>query len=246
MERSTISRADGDVGRTVRRWLAAVGLGSLVVAAVLVGVSRSPLLRVRDVRVVGTSHTPPHRVERLAEVPVGEPILWLDESSIRERVLRDPWIADVRIDLELPSRVTLHVSERSPIATLEVAGWPVLVAEDGTVLGPGPTRGLPRIVLPAGPVTRREPRPELGTLTRLLATLDPAVRAQVRQLEVEDGGELGLRLDGRILVRLGAAREVQAKARALRAVLSWAAEQGVRPGVVNVIAPTVPTLTIAD
>lgn len=246
MEPSTISRADTDLRHMVRRWLTVVGLGSLVVAAVLLGVSRSPLLQVRDVRVVGTARVAPHRVERLAELSVGEPILWLDHAAIRERILREPWIADVGIEVELPSRVILRVSERSPIAAVELARRPLLLAADGTILGPGRTRGLPLIVLPEGPLRRMGAVPDLRTLTRLLESLDPAVRGEVRRLEVGDGGALGLRLRGGILVRWGTPHEMGAKARALEDVLAWAATQGLRLRVVNVAAPTAPTVIASE
>ncbi len=228
--------------RALRRWLVAVALASVLLAALLVAASRSPLLSVREIRVEGVSHGSTARIARLSGLSEEDRILWLDRAEIRARILQDPWVADVEIEVDLPWTVILRVRERSVVGTIRVEGRSILVGEDGTILGPGRRRGAAEIVLPAGPASRLGSAPELRAVARALAAMDPATRGRVRRVVVGEAGGLELVLADGARVRYGAPRDVETKARVLAELLAWVESQGIHPREINVVAPSAPAV----
>jgi hypothetical protein len=110
-------------------------------------------------------------------------------------------------------------------------------------------------VLPDAPVVGLpEVRASVGELSddvrtgaaRAVAALDPAVRARVSAVVAQPSGSLVMDLRGPLTVRYGSAGDDAAKAAALRAVLSWAADQSVTLRDVDLSVPGAPSATLAD
>jgi cell division protein FtsQ len=102
----------------------AVKLSILAVAAAgCVFVLRNPpsFLRVKEIVVMSPlRHLNEFDLIRLSEVKKGDNILTLRLGEVRERVLRYPWVKDVRLSKRFPARLFLWVDEEEPAALLEM------------------------------------------------------------------------------------------------------------------------------
>lgn len=233
------------------RWLAAIGVGSVVLAAAVLALAHSPLFRVREVRIEGLTRGSPARIERLAAVSERDGVLWLDTDAVRERVERDPWVARAEIDIDLPSTVIVRITERSPVATVNLRSGPVLVDAHGAVIVPGAGRGLPEIVVAPNRIGRlvgrgAPPTPVLlRAVARTLAMLPQEVLAEVTRARAATGSGLELLLRDGVHVEYGAPRALAAKAEVLTQVLAWSERTGARVRAINVVAPSAPAVTLA-
>lgn len=91
---------------------------------------------VREVYVADRGETP--RVELLDALGtrVGDPILFFDADTARERLLRIGWIEDARVERRLPDRIVVVLKERQPIAIWQHQRKFLLVDRQGAVIGP--------------------------------------------------------------------------------------------------------------
>lgn len=234
---------------------AVVSLGGVAAA-----LSRSPLLDVDHVRVLGAERTAPAAVVRaggLADQPL---MVSVDTGAVSRRVEALPWVLDARAERRWPGTVRIEVTEREPAAVVPVDGgrrW-ALVDATGQVLAVEGERppGLPAlggVSVPGPPGRRLGPaaRAALQVVTSLPATL----AARVADVAATPTGvELALTGPGAV-VRLGEATELPAKLAALTALLARDGGPGMRgdpvPGggvfadvaVIDVRVPSAPVLT---
>lgn len=225
------------------RWAGlALGLGLVCWAAWWA--TNSSLFDLRSVSVEGAVHLSRTEVLRQAGLEGGTNVLWTQPGAVERRLERNPWILQARVTRALPSSMTIAVRERAPVAV--VGGpTPVLVAGDGTVLGP--VRGSWRLPtlraegLAVGAAGRLPASPALA----VARVLPPELRATVEAIWVRDGGRVTLILRDGTEVLLGTAEELDEKAASLQAVLAWARREGVRPRRVDVRVPSAPALAPA-
>ena len=223
-----------------------LGLASAVALGVAgFAVSRSSVFDARAVEVAGVEHLSRAEVIDLAGVSTDTNVVWLDEATIERRLESHPWIAAADIHAALPGTIQIRVLERSPVAIAVDGGRRLLVAGDGTVLGPATTdERLPSIELPAAGSVEG-PRSSLGGAARALGAMDAELRARVRQVTVGIDGTLEVWLRDGIRVRFGSPTEMVPKALALHQVLRWAEAEGERLRSVSVVAPGAPAVALA-
>lgn len=224
---------------------AAVAAACVVLLGSAVAATRTDLFRVRGIAVEGGVHREEARIVRLSGVTARDNALWLDESGVEARLLRDPWIARADVDVDLPWTVSITVTERSPIATTQRGPERALVAGDGTILGPGHASGLPVIDAPPSWVDPAG-TDQIADAARALAALGDDLRSKVRRVLV--GGPRGLELvltDG-LRVTFGAPRAHATKARVLREVLMWIEDADGRFRAIDVSAPSAPAVVPGD
>jgi len=152
--------------------LAVVALGGLVV-----GLVYSPLLRVRNVIVVGDVHTPRAQLLESAGLSAPGRVPMVDAGSTAElrAVEALPWVARASLEKRWPWTVVLSVTERRPAALVaDVRGQAVLDAT-GRVLEVGsPPSGAGPLPVIAGVVASTPGSaawPTGGTSRRVLAEL---------------------------------------------------------------------------
>jgi cell division protein FtsQ len=223
-----------------------VGASLFVTGVAVFAVSRSPLFALRHVEVRGESHRSAADVLALAAIPQAANVLWLDTSTVADRLASDPWIARASVTRSLPWTLEIAVEERRPIAVVNEAGAAALVAADGTRLGPARRRAaLPRIELPpAAPATVGPPGE--GGAVRALAAMPRWVRERVGTVDVAVGGTLTVVLRGGAYVDLGPAVDLERKSRALGRLLAWERTSGSNLVEVSLVAPTAPAVRLAD
>ena len=222
---------------------------SVAVAAVVagsVGATRSPLLDVDRVEVVGARHTAHREVvaaSGLADHPL---MLDVDPGEVARAVETLPWVRRATAERSWPGTVRIEITERVPAAAVatDQGGW-ARVDHTGRVLAleQGRPADLPVIVDLTAPSRPGQSlvRTATGAL-RVAASLPPELRARVAELLPRPDGDvdLGLRPPGGT-VRLGPPTRLDAKLAAAAAVLTRADVS--RLDVVDVRVPTSPVLT---
>lgn len=81
------------------------------------------------IHVLGASHYSEAEILQLADIGVGQPLLWVTTWRLA-RLENDPWIQDVRVTRQLPGTLYVEVKERRALLVKGASG----LAEDGTVL----------------------------------------------------------------------------------------------------------------
>ena len=121
-----------------RRWLAwrplvAVVLVLLLVVGLLWLVFFSSYLSVQGVDVRGTSLLTTSEVEKAAAVPDGEALARVDLDRVRTRVEALAPVRSADVSREWPDQVRIDVTERVPVAVVQIAGHLQGMDEEGVV-----------------------------------------------------------------------------------------------------------------
>jgi cell division protein FtsQ len=154
--------------------------GGLVVGATFLLRDPPAFLRVKEVVVMSPlKHLSEFDLIRLAEVKKGDNILTLGLKNVRERILRYPWVKDVRLAKRFPARLFVWVEEQEPAALIELAGDAgasdlFLVNRDGRVfkkLGASDPKDFP-ILTGLSPERIPEHLPRLMAFVKSLETSD--------------------------------------------------------------------------
>jgi cell division protein FtsQ len=223
------------------RTIAVVAVPLLLVLA-FAAATYTPLFHLRNVRVDGNAEVSRQRVLDLAGIGPGTNVFHLDAAAIVHALTADPWIATASVERHLPGSVVIRIQERTPVAQAFVGATPLALAGDGVVLPDAPVVGLPEVRASVGELSD-----DVRTgAARAVAALDPAVRARVSAVVAQPSGSLVMDLRGPLTVRYGSSGDDAAKAAALRAVLSWAADQSVTLRDVDLSVPGAPSATLAD
>ncbi|MBQ9690653.1 MAG: FtsQ-type POTRA domain-containing protein [Eggerthellaceae bacterium] len=97
----------------------------MIVCACLVAVVYGTLyfsnvFAVHEVDVEGVEHLTAEEMTALTSVPADTTLLRIDKSAIKERILKDAWVQDVKIKKRYPSTLVLDILERKMAATVEI------------------------------------------------------------------------------------------------------------------------------
>jgi hypothetical protein len=120
----------------IRALTFALILGGLIIASRIV-------LPVRKVEVIGAQHLSVAQLEAMTGLHPGIPWLWVGSWNLNT-LRANPWIARAELSRPRLGLVVLKVSERHPIATLQLGQQSWGLAPDGTLLPGAPPTG-PRI-----------------------------------------------------------------------------------------------------
>lgn len=204
-----------------RRWLAWKNVLAGVVVVGLLGagvwaVWFSTLLSVQGVEVTGTAALQPQQVRRAAAVPLGEPLVSVDLSAVRNRIAALAAVESVDVSRQWPDQVLVEVTERTPIAVIEIGGKVRGLDRHGVVFQDyrRAPAGLPRVKTPAGTDIEA-----LREAAEVVSAMPADVARIVDHVEVETVDRISLQLaDGRTVV-WGSADDSEQKAQVLQALL---------------------------
>lgn len=196
------------------KWLK---LGGVVVGAIVfvMGILASPLFAIRNVDLEGVVYTSPETIEKVSDVLKGASVFTVDTSKARELLLKDPWVAEVRITTDFPNGALVEIAERVPVVwylgadqkarmvdarghvIAVLTGWPTKYLQ---VRGQGPN-------LEAGAVADDVFR----AAAQLVLALPSEIRPKVKALDLTGGGELSMILKGGTIVRFGPPSDLKDK-----------------------------------
>ena len=207
----------------------------------------SPVLRVREIRVIGGRHTTAAAISRAADVSRSDNLLTLSTSELARRAARLPWVRSARVERILPGTVVVSVKERKPAVVLSMASQRFTLDERGSVLQRGAVNAsLPVLTafeadtLRPGNRVRGGPA---GAALRALRSLSPALERAVVAGFAPSLERISFSLDDGTLVRFGAAERLRAKDRVLRALLRRLREQGDPFSYIDVRVPENPAVS---
>ena len=227
-------------------------VGIVVLAALVVGLTRSPLLAVRHVKVIGDAHTPRASVLAVTALDRHPQMIDLSSGRLRHELMTLPWVASANIQRRWPATVEIRLLERVPVAQVAGArGQPAIVDRDGRVLASGPAPGAgalpalngagkagpPGSFLPAG----TNAPAALALVVALETTLPAASPSQIQAVDIRPDGMLQARLTPRVTVLFGSTDDLRAKLLSLRTLLEQVPMRG--PVTLDVRVPTSPVLT---
>ena len=180
-----------------RRLIAAV----VIVCALAVGVValyESQAFEIETLDVVGTAELSEDAVLERAAVPPGDTLLRFPANAIEERLLADPWIAEVVISRDFPSSLRIRIRERTPAALVDTGDAFWMVDSSGLVLAQeslDTTRPLPAV----RDVPGFEPRlgktsnsDALVNALRVLEGISPELKSAVRAVSAPSVDETTL------------------------------------------------------
>ncbi|MGA2208045.1 MAG: FtsQ-type POTRA domain-containing protein [Acidimicrobiales bacterium] len=227
-------------------------VAALIVAALCAGgvaLVHSSVLGARHVRVSGAPNVPTSRLLAVAGLRGAPPLVDLNPGVIASRVERLPWVLTAEVRIAWPSTVAIRVTERIPVAAIEVprSGGSYAVCDvSGRVLEVVASRpaSLPVIVLsgagagePGAPGTSLpvEDRLELQVAAAMPESMVPATTAITAS---SLGAIVGL--TGKLYAIVGDAASLGQKFVSLATVLAHGDLQGITS--IDLRVPAAPVL----
>ena len=110
--------------------VAGVALSVLAARQLVRHVIASPRFAVQEIRVAATTHVPADEIQALAGVEIGDRLLTVDPDRVAAQLATHPWIASARVRRELPSVLSIEVTERRAVASV-LLGALYLIDESG-------------------------------------------------------------------------------------------------------------------
>ncbi len=229
--------------RRLRRIAWAAGVAATLV--LLAGLTQSPLLSVRHLRVAPTAHTSAAELQAAAGIHTGRPMLDVDAAAAVAGLRRLPWVRTATVHREWPATVRITVTERHPVAQISHGkGW-LLVDVHGRALAQvaSPPAGLVRLVGVAPATPGRQVARSTAAI-RLTRALPASVKPDVAWIAVDRSGALALRIRSGGKVVVGSLAELDAKMVAVATMLGHLQPHSFCT--VDVQVPNAPTLTRAS
>ncbi len=213
-----------------------VALVLLLLAALVAGgvwlLFFSSYVTARSAQVTGNTTISTAHIERVAEVPVGTPLVRVDLDAIRRRVETIPAVRTADVSRAWPHRVHIAITERVPIAVIDRGNGLQALDADGVMFGSYAKRprGLP--LVRTEPATPKEALAEGG---KVIGSLPASVASRVATIDVATVDQISLVLRNGRRVEWGSAEDSAQKAEVLAVLLR-------RPGqVIDVTVPGRPT-----
>ncbi|WP_030748402.1 cell division protein FtsQ/DivIB [Streptomyces griseus] len=223
----------GGLLRSTGLRLALIAVGVLLLAGGTVwALYGSTWFRVERVKTSGTEVLTPARVEAVAAVPVGAPLVTVDVEAIEARLREElPRIDSVEVFRSWPHGIGLKVTERKPVLLLEKRGS--FTEVDATAVAfatvTTPPRGVPRLVLDAAasPSLRRFDADRLlAEAVRVRGELPDAIAKDTRVVRLSSYDSVTLELTRDRTVFWGSAEHGPVKARVLTALMKATPKAG--------------------
>jgi cell division protein FtsQ len=192
-----------------------VVLALLAAIAGTVALYRSPLLRVDDVEVIGTTNVAPERVATIADLE-GSSMFNAHLDDAEARIVTMPLVKAVQARLRWPDKVEIEVIERTPWGYWNLAGTSYVVDGEGVILPDvKPPKGAPVIHDTGSPTTLspgdRVDADAVRLAQALLESVPEQLSLTIAQLEYKPENGLSLVTDAEYRVVMGDSQNVDYK-----------------------------------
>jgi cell division protein FtsQ len=222
-----IARKDFRKRRLAVRWrrartlVIALLLAALVAGAVWV-VFFSSYVTARGVEVSGNQTLGTGRVERAADVPTGTPLARVDLDAVQARVEALASVRRVEVTRSWPHTVHVAVTERTPVAVINLGEGLQALDSEGVLFNRYATRPKALPLVRTDPST---PQEALVEGARVIDALPAQVARRVDTVEVASVDEIQLVLSNGRRVFWGSAEQSDQKAEVLAVLLRRPSQQ---------------------
>jgi cell division protein FtsQ len=206
----------------LRRWLVwRYVIGSVLLVVLAVGgvwlAFVSSTLTVKHVDVQGEAFLSQEQVLTAAHVPAGAHLVELDLGAIRSRVAGLAAVKHVDVSRSWPDGLLIKVTERRPVAVVEIAGRYQAMDAEGVLFRtyPRPPAGMPRVVS-----TATVSSDALAEAARVIASLPSGLAARVDHVGVRGLDQVSLVMRGGARVIWGSDAQSGVKAEVLIKLLA--------------------------
>lgn len=105
----------------------------LLITALII-LAFSPLFNIKEIKVKGNLRLTENSIVKESGIEIGQNILRLNKSSIKEALFNLPYIKDVSIRRNWPDTIIISLVEKNEIAKIVTFGATIALGEDGQVL----------------------------------------------------------------------------------------------------------------
>lgn len=201
----------------------------IVIAAIITSVT--VFLKVAEIQVTGTTRYDGADIVETSGIETGDNMFMINKFEVAERILNEyPYIEQIKIRRKLPDTFTFEITERVPVAYIEISGSRWIMDSNGYLLEQLSTDAkteLPKVsgCIPGEPKIGEKLALEDEDRFTALREVLTAVRrtdmgAAVARIEVDKLYDIRIIYGNRFIVSLGDATSLPKKIEMLRAVIS--------------------------
>ena len=163
------------------------------------------------IEIAGVRNASRDEVMHIVGDVIGRNLFFVSLDDRRAQLERIPWIESARVMRLLPDRIVVDITERMPVAFVQIGNRINLIDAGGVLLGPPASRET-RFSFPViHGITETEPLSTRAALmkvyNRLIRELGPANTRQVSEADLSDPEDVKAVVDdagGTVLIHLGA------------------------------------------
>lgn len=202
----------------------------LFVCVVSLILSLTVFFNASEIKVAGNSRYTAAQVIKASGVEKGDNLLRMSKSKIKDKILKElPYVSDVLVIRDLPSAVTIKVTEAEPSCRYLVGEhrWALLSQElrimEITSVEPEETpilSGINLSVPDEGETAKADSEISEKILLDLLTTLKENDIININSIEFTSPISVNLRLEGRVTAKLGGDSELDYKVKMVKRWIS--------------------------
>lgn len=121
---------------------------------------------IREVAIAGEHNLSRKAILAAAGINGHTSLLFLDAHATRDRLMKNPWVADATVLKLYPGRLRIEITERKPFALWQEDGHVALIAADGTELEPFAPRRFLSLPLVVGAGAEHQAKAILALVSR--------------------------------------------------------------------------------
>ena len=206
----------------------------------------SRFFAVKKISVLNNHQVSSEEIIANAQIKAGQSIFLVNIVQIKRNILKNPLFSAIRVQVQLPNKVLLDITERKPLCLIPYSKQLLIIAEDGVIIG----SLLKPVKLPM--VTGITPEnPEMGKKIkaagfedayRILSFTNGPLRQRLYQIDLK---LLRLMIKDRqfpngLIVELGNIQEIEVKIANLRAILDQPHSEAITG--IDLRSPAMPTI----
>ena len=162
--------------RRILSFLKGIAIITVLLGGTL-GIALSPLFKLEKIETEGNVKIASEEIITLSEIEVGENIFLVNNNKAINKVLKNSYIEEVKINKQLPDKIVIKVKERKATYCIEYEGKYIYINNQGYILELAETNaGLPQIIfanikaedMEPGARLPKEKLELLGTILRIM------------------------------------------------------------------------------